>query len=103
MALVIAEDAELRIGEPDRAVGFHHHVVWRVEPLALVAVADHRDRAVIFGAGDAPRVMLAGDEPALAVAGVAVGVVRWLAEDADRAGLLVPAHDPVVRDVAPQH
>ena len=26
-AFVIAEDAEARIGEPDRAVGFHHHVV----------------------------------------------------------------------------
>ena len=46
--------------------------------------------------------MLAGDEPALAVAGVAVGEVRRLAEDADLAGLLLPLEDAVVRDVAPQ-
>ena len=46
--------------------------------------------------------MLAGDEAALAVAGVAVGVIGGLAEDADPAGLLVPAHDAVVGNVAPQ-
>src|SRR6185437_12857053 len=44
--------------------------------------------------------MLAGDEPALAVAGVAVGEVRRLAVDADRAGLLFPLEDALVRDVA---
>src|SRR5262249_3592894 len=59
--------------------------------------------AVILGAGDAPRVVLAGDEAPLAVAGVAVGIVRRLAEDRDCPGFLVPAHDAVVRDVAPQH
>src|SRR5262245_14311940 len=46
--------------------------------------------------------MLAGDESALAVAGVAVGVVGGLTEDADPAGLLVPAHDAVIGNVAPQ-
>src|SRR4051812_12683583 len=46
--------------------------------------------------------MLAGDEPALPVAGVAVGVVGGLAEDIDRARLLVPPHDAVVGDVAPE-
>ena len=59
-------------------------------------------RAVVLGARDPPRVVLAGEQPALAVAGVAVGEVRRLAEDADRAGLLVPLHDAVVRDVAPE-
>ena len=49
-ALVIAEQPEGRIGEPDRAVGFHHHVVRRIELLALVAVGEHGDRAVILGA-----------------------------------------------------
>ena len=47
-------------------------------------------------------VVLAGDEPALAVAGVAVGVVRRLAVHAGAPGLLVPAHDAVVGNVAPQ-
>src|SRR6266480_7042580 len=46
--------------------------------------------------------MLAGDESTLAVAGVAVGVVGGLTEDADPPGLLVPAHDAVIGNVAPQ-
>ena len=37
VALVIAEQAERRIGEPDRAVRFHDDVVRRVEPLAVEA------------------------------------------------------------------
>ena len=63
---------------------------------------DHGDRAVMLGAGDLTPAMLAGDEAALAVAGVAVGMVRWFAEDADLAGFLVPFEDAVVRDVAPE-
>ena len=46
--------------------------------------------------------MLAGDQAALAVAGVAVGVVGRLAEHRDGAGLLVPPQDAVVGDVAPE-
>ena len=46
--------------------------------------------------------MLAGDESALPVACVAVGVVRGVTEDADPARLFVPAYDAVVRNVAPQ-
>ena len=102
VALVIAEQAEDRIGEPDRAVGFHHDVVRRVQPLAVEGIHQHRDRAVIFGAGHAAAAMLAGDQPALAVAGVAVGEIRRLAEDADRAGLLFPFDDAVVGNVAAQ-
>src|SRR4051794_20520366 len=102
VALVVAEDAVARVGEPDRAVGGHHHVVRRVQPLALEAVDEDGDRAVGLGAGHPPRVVLAGDEPALAVARVAVRVVRRGAEDADVPVLLEPAHDAVVRDVAPQ-
>src|SRR5580698_1739192 len=56
----------------------------------------------MLGAGDAARAVLAGDEPALAVAGVPVGIVGWFAEDADRAGLLFPLEDAAVGDVAPQ-
>ena len=50
VALVIAEQAEDRIGEPDRAVGFDDHVVRRVQPLAVEGIDQHGDRAVIFGA-----------------------------------------------------
>src|SRR5215510_3907946 len=55
-----------------------------------------------IGAGDAPAAVLAGDEAALAVARVAVGVIGGLAEHADPPGLLVPAHDAVVGNIAPQ-
>src|SRR5438309_1689279 len=102
VSFVVAEDAERRIGEPDRAVRLAHDVVRRVERLAVVAVGDHADRAVVLGARHAPRVVLAGEQPPLAVARIAVGVVRGLAEYADRAGFLLPLHDAVVRDVAPQ-
>jgi hypothetical protein len=37
----------------------------RVQPLAVEGVHQHRDRSVIFGAGDAAAAMLAGDEPSL--------------------------------------
>src|SRR5271170_7638642 len=60
------------------------------------------DRPVIFGAGDPSPLVLAGDEPPLAVSGVAVRVVRRLAKNADRAGFFVPAHDAIIGDVAPQ-
>src|SRR6185503_8853466 len=83
-------------------VGLHDDVVGRVQRLALEAVEDDGDAAVVLGPGDAAGVVLAGDQTPLAIARVAVGVVRGLAEDAHRAGLLVPAHDPVVRDVAPE-
>src|SRR5262249_24907751 len=52
--------------------------------------------------GDSPAFMLAGDEPALPIARVAVGVVRGFAENGGGASLLIPPHDPVVRNVAPQ-
>src|SRR5438445_5696232 len=102
VSFVVAEDAERRIGEPDRAVRLAHDVVRRVKRLAVVALGDHADGAVVLGARHAPRVVLAGEQPPLAVARIAVGVVRGLAEHADRAGFLLPLHDAVVRDVAPQ-
>jgi len=83
-------------------VGLHHDIVRRVQPLAAEAIDQHRDRSVIFGAHHAAAAMLAGDQPTLAVAGIAVGEVRRLAEDADRAGLFLPFQDALVRDVAAQ-
>src|SRR5207237_402146 len=89
-------------GEPDRVVGLDYHVVRRVERLAVELVDQHRYCAVMLGARQAPRVVLAGDETALAVASVAVGVVLGLAVDAGAPGHLVPAQDAVVWDVAPK-
>src|SRR5262249_20500571 len=66
------------------------------------AIENHRDRAVVLGSRHAPRVVLARDEPALAVARVAVGVVGGAPEHGDGARLFVPTHDAVVGNVAPQ-
>src|SRR5215469_13958688 len=54
----------------------------------------------MLGPGNPARALLAADQAALAVDGVAVGIAGWLAEDAYRVSGLVPAEDPVVRDVA---
>ena len=81
VAFVVRHDPVGRVGEPDRAVRLHHHVVGRIQPLALIAVGQHGDAAVGLGPGDPPRAMLAGDQPPLPVAGVAVGEVGRAAED----------------------
>ncbi len=101
-ALVVRHDPVAGIGEPHRPVGPDGDVVGRVEAAALVPVGEHRDRPVVLGPGDAAGAVLAGDEAALLVAGVAVGVLRGLPEDRDVAGPRVPAQHPVRRDVAEQ-
>src|SRR5262249_36518848 len=71
-----------------------------VQPPAVPVVGEHRDRPVMLGPGNPARALLAADQAALAVDRVAVGIAGWLAENAHRVGGLVPAEDPVVRDVA---
>ena len=71
------------------AVALAHDVVGRVQLLAVVAVGQHGDVAVVLGARDAPRQVLAGDQPALPIARVAVGEVRRAAEQAPGAARLV--------------
>src|SRR5262249_59432811 len=82
--------------DPDRVVGLDDDVMRRVERLAVEPVDERRDGAVVFGARHAPCVMLAGDEPPLPVAGIAVGVIGGLAVDARVARHLVPAQDAIV-------
>src|ERR1700730_10929415 len=55
--LVEAADAVSRICEPDRAVGSHHDVVWRIEPLAVVAVGDHSDKPELRKTGMLPGLL----------------------------------------------
>src|SRR6185503_9351392 len=102
VALVVGEDAEGRIGEPDRAIRLHHHVVGRVEPLAVEAVDQHRNGPVVLGARDAASAVRAADQAPLTVARVAVGEVGGLAVDADGTCLLLPLEDAIVGDIAPQ-
>src|SRR4029453_12726918 len=73
-----------------------------MERLAVELVDQHRDRAVVFGAGEAACIVLAGDQPALAVARQTVRVVRRLAKHGGTPRRLVPAHDSVVENVTPQ-
>ncbi len=100
VAFVVAVDAIARVGEPQRAVGTLDDVVRAVQPLAIPAVREHGDRPVMLGAGDPAATLLAADQAALPVDGVPVGIASRMAEDASRTGGLIPAQDPVVRDVA---
>ena len=77
-----------------------HHVVRAVQPLAVVAIGEDGDRAVVLGAGDPAVAVLARHQPAVGVERVAVGVAGRMAEHADRASGLVPAQQPIVGDVA---
>ena len=102
LALIIAGDAERRVGKPDRAVGLHHKIVRRVEALAVVALSEDGDRAIVLRPGDPATPVFGGDEPTLAVARIPVGVARRGTEVVHLPGQLAPADDPVVRDVATQ-
>ena len=90
-----------RVGEPVAAVRVRHHVVGRVEPLAVEHGREDGRRPVELVAHHAPGDVLAGELAALEVERVAVAVVRRRAEHADVPVVLDPAHLAVVRDVAP--
>src|SRR5207249_4984567 len=87
---------------PDAAVGMGHHVVRRIEPLAVPRIRDHGDRTVELIANDPAGQVLAGQLAALEVEGVPVAVVRWTAKDADVTVILQPAELPIIGDVAPE-
>src|SRR6185503_6259624 len=90
-----------RIGEPIAAVGVRHHVVRRIQRLAVESIREHGDGAVVLVAHDAAQQVLARDLPALEIERVAVAVVRRRAKHRDAAIILEPAQLSVVRDVAP--
>src|SRR5262249_59769122 len=60
VAFIVSENAEWRIGEPDRIVGFDHHVVGRIERFAVELVDQGGDGAVEFGTCQPARVVLTG-------------------------------------------
>src|SRR5208337_1885348 len=74
-ALVIVHDSINRVGEPDRAIGFHDDIVRRVQALTAVPLHQDRDPAVIFGAVQAPAAMRAHYEAALPVARLPIRIV----------------------------
>ena len=83
----------------------HHHVIGRVQPLALELIDQNGERAVHLGPRHAARTMFARNEATLPVAGVAVGKVRLAAKHRNtiahqRVGAI--AQDALVWNVAPQ-
>src|ERR1043166_2903761 len=56
----------------------------------------------MLGARHALRIVLAGNEPAFAIAGIPVGIVGRIAIDADMSVVFAPAHDAIVGNIAPQ-
>jgi hypothetical protein len=75
--------ARPRIGEINRAVGFNDNVVWPIQAASLEAVGNHCDAAVVLLASDAAGFVFAGQQPALQVAGEAIGLVGVLLEYGD--------------------
>ena len=69
-------------------------------PAEEIPLAGHPTIATAFALVDTGRLVLARDLAALVVEGVAVGEVGVRAQHADLAGRLVPAHLPIVGDVA---
>src|ERR1700737_4332283 len=51
VAEIIAANAGAVVAEPDRAVGLDDDIVWASQLLAVEAFGEHRDRAVVLGAG----------------------------------------------------
>jgi len=102
VAFVVAERAVAGISEPYCAVGVDCEIVRGIERLALVVVGQNRDGSVVLCARDAAGIVLAGDEVALAIARIAIAVIRRLAEDADFACIFEPAQYAVVGNVTPE-
>ena len=100
-AFIVEHYSVAGIGEPDAAVRMDHDVVGRAEPFAFETVHQDSDRAVVFGAGDAAAGVLAGYEPTLAIAGIAIAVTGGAAIDAYLLALLCPAQHSIVGNVAP--
>jgi hypothetical protein len=99
-ALVGHDDAESRIGEPDRPVGRHRDIVGRVDPPALEMRHDRLGLVVVAAAADAAPAMLAMDERAVGLDGVAVHEPGAVDHDLDMA-IGIPAEQPPVGHVGP--
>ena len=66
-----------------------------------MTIGQHRDAAVVLGSGDAPIEVLAGEQPALAIDGVAIGMATGVSKHRDRPIGFVPPQQSVIGDVAP--
>ena len=102
---VQSDQAVWGIGEVQVAVGFEDPVVGAVEPLAVVAIGQRRERSAGLQPGDPAVAVLAEDQPPLGVhqqavgsrltaSGRCAGIAAGLEEDADPPALL-PLEDRV--------
>jgi len=77
-------NAQTGIGEPDAAVRPADDIVGAVDPLALIAVHQHRHTTVGRDAGDPPVTAFADHQPALQIEGRAVALAGLTAHDLRR-------------------
>ena len=96
---VVGKNAVGGVGEPYRVVQPHDNVVGRVQPPVAETIGENGQRPVEFRPGHAASPVLAGDEPTLAVAGIAVDEVGRRPEDGHTAALH-PSQHPLVGNVA---
>ena len=102
MAFPVTLNAKGRVGEPDGTIGRANNVVGRIQSLALKAVGQHRDAAVVFGARDAARQVLTDHQAPARVAAHAVSKVGVAAKHAGLPGGFVVTHDAVVGHIGHQ-
>src|SRR5262249_5845812 len=89
------------VGKLARAVGFHHHIVWAVEPPPLKAVRQNRETAVELAPRHASSVVLTCEEPPLQIAREPVRAVGRLEIDGHAIARRV-FHAPIVVDIGEQ-
>src|SRR5262249_46220188 len=77
-------DAQTGVGEPDAALRPADDVVGPVDPLAVKAVHQYRDTAVIGDTGDAPVATFAYHQAPLQIKGRAVALTGFAAHDLRR-------------------
>ena len=80
VTLVVGHDPVAGIGKPDRAVRMNGQIIRSIQRLALKAIHEHGDRAVMLGAGKPARIVLAGKQPSLPVSAIPVAVIRRAAK-----------------------
>jgi len=78
--LVPGHDAVSRVGEPNIPVRMNHHIIWRIQALALKPIHQDCNCAVRFRSRHLSP--LAGDQAPLDVTRVAVAVIGRIAETA---------------------
>ena len=102
VAFVVGVDAVARVGEPDAAVGLDHHVVGRVETLAVEAIGQHGARCRRSSVREMQRPRCSHDtrRPSRSTVWPLV-FIDGCAEHRHRAVGLVPAQHAVVRNVGP--